>query len=232
MNLVLGPPARSMRRRALRALQRATDGPELRCRRASGELGASDVLIDRVSWPGKAKIVARPGIDHEPSRRVPASLCLVTPVCEPRGLRGCRRSWRSRARPRLPNPRRSRQSPARRDREVDMSPAPASGGTGSLGAAGGSRATAGSLSVGGGMASAAGAGTAADARAVPGIYPHGLCGTTAAGVPIARNATCTDADQQVCDESCGPGGSAYVTYTCTAGAYRGLQPALCRTHTL
>jgi hypothetical protein len=103
---------------------------------------------------------------------------------------------------------------------TDGSPAAASGGTATFY---GSSAPGGGMSVGG-MANAVGtgestAGTAASPCASPGIYVHGLCGTTTAGVPVAKSVSCTDADQQVCDKSCGPGGSGYKTETCTAGVY-------------
>jgi hypothetical protein len=76
------------------------------------------------------------------------------------------------------------------------------------------------------MESAAGAGTggpttagAASTCAAPGFYVDEACGTTAAGVLVAKNGVCTDADQQVCDKTCGPGNSGYKTETCTGGVY-------------
>jgi hypothetical protein len=99
---------------------------------------------------------------------------------------------------------------------------------GSISATGGSPSNAGTPSTTGGTSSTAGttasggsSAGASSACAAPGFFVDGQCGSTTANPPvaIAKNVACTDADQQLCDKTCGPGNSGFKTETCTAGVY-------------
>jgi hypothetical protein len=87
----------------------------------------------------------------------------------------------------------------------------------SAGTTGGSTSANAGSGTGGTSANPTGGTTAGGAGSF--VFPDGSCGTTLAGVAIAKGAACTTDDDQICDKTCGPSNVGYKTETCSGAVY-------------